>query len=243
MSFAADLFQKTLLSGGRELGLELPRPAVEKMTQFARIMLEANRNLNLTRVVEVQEVAVKHFLDSLSCLLLPWPSRLICLDMGTGAGFPGIPLAIMRPEWSFVLLDSVAKRLQFLEQACAQLAIANVGIEQARAEEAGRDVKQRERYDLVVSRGVARLPVLLELSLPLVRPEGKFVAFKALAGMEELAESSKALAELKGILERTFSLQLPYGMGIRHLFVFGKLGRTPGKYPRRVGIPGKRPLV
>lgn len=242
MNFDQGLFESTLSTAADQWGLSISKAELAKMVQFAKIVVKVNQTLNLTRIVEPEEMAIKNFLDSLSCLLLDWPAKLRCLDLGTGAGFPGVPLALCRPEWSIVLLDSLRKRLTFLEEASQQLGLANVTTLHARAEDAGQDKKQRESYDLVVSRAVASLPVLLELSTPLLKVGGHFVAFKASEAGAELASSARALKELNVELEQVFPLALPVDMGERNLLVFRKIGATPRLYPRRAGIPNKKPL-
>ncbi|NLJ81089.1 MAG: 16S rRNA (guanine(527)-N(7))-methyltransferase RsmG [Firmicutes bacterium] len=243
MMFSEDLFRKALLDGSAQLGLEIKPLALEKMLRFTNLLLEENKRQNLTGLVQPEEVAVKHFLDSLSCLLLPWQSELKCLDLGTGAGFPGIPLALARPRWTFLLVDSRAKRLQFLESALKELEIDNVEVLHSRAEDAGRNPAYRGGFDLVVSRAVAHLPVLLELSIPFLKQSGKFLALKARDAGQELKESELALEELGAKLEQTFPFRLPLQMGKRNLLVFVKAAATPEKYPRKAGIPLKRPLI
>lgn len=242
MGFDAKLFQSTLAQGLQDWELTLSNSQLEAMVEFAQLIVETNRTLNLTRILEPQEMAVKNFLDSLSILKLDWTENLQVLDLGTGAGFPGVPLAIARPSWSLVLLDSLRKRLNFLEEAATALGLENVSTLHARAEDAGQAKEHRETYDLVVSRAVAHLPVLLELCLPLVKVGGYFVAYKSSEAESELEKSSKALKELQGKLEQVFPLELPLQMGERNLLVFRKIAATPPTYPRRAGIPNKKPL-
>lgn len=243
MSFDLALFNSTLTEGLQTWGLACSSGELAQMGQFALKIIEVNRGLNLTRILEPEEMAIKNFLDSLSLLLLEWPEQLRCLDVGTGAGFPGMPLALCKPEWSVTLLDSLRKRLNFLEETSLEMGMDNVATLHARAEDAGQDRSQRETYDLVVSRAVASLPVLLELCSPLVTVGGRFVAFKASEAQLEVAQSEPAMRKLKVELEQTFSLELPRGMGERNLLVFRKIKPTPSSYPRRPGLPTKRPLV
>lgn len=242
MNFDLALFEATLSKSIRAWGLSCSQEALDLMGQFALQIIEVNQGLNLTRILEPEEMAIKNFLDSLSLLLMEWPQELSCLDVGTGAGFPGIPLAMCRSQWSLVLLDSLRKRLNFLEDVAGKLRINNVSTLHARAEDAGQDGNQRESYDLVVSRAVASLPVLLELCSPLVKVGGHFVAFKASEADLEVAQSTVALRELNVELEQTFPIELPLAMGERRLLVFRKTKRTPASYPRRPGLPAKRPL-
>ncbi|NMB00881.1 MAG: 16S rRNA (guanine(527)-N(7))-methyltransferase RsmG [Firmicutes bacterium] len=242
MEFDASIFQSTLRQGLSEWDLSHLEDRIPQMQDFAELIIETNKTLNLTRIVESEEMAIKNFLDSLSCLNLAWPEKMRVLDLGTGAGFPGIPLAIAQPGWSIVLLDSLKKRLKFLDDAIEKLSMTNVSTFHARGEDAGQAPEHRETYDLVVSRAVASLPVLLELCIPLVRVGGHFIAYKSTEAGVELEKSSKAMKELHVQKEQVFSLQLPLDMGERNLLVFKKLGPTPPVYPRRAGVPSKHPL-
>jgi len=242
MSLDSKVFQSTLELGLQEWELGELVDHVPAFTNFAECVIRTNESLNLTRIVEPEEMAIKNFLDSLTLLRLPWQNQVRCLDLGTGAGFPGVPLAIARPEWSFTLLDSLRKRLRFLESAAQEQGLTNLRTLHARAEDAGRAKDQRETYDLVVSRAVAHLPVLLELSIPLVKVGGHFVAYKGSEAATELQESSRALEKLKATVEQVFEVSLPMSMGSRSLLVFRKLASTPSTFPRRAGIPNKSPL-
>lgn len=243
MDFNRELFQSSLLQGLKEWELDLVvKPQLHAVTRFVELVLETNRSLNLTRIVEADEMAIKNVLDSLAPLRLSWPSRQKCLDLGTGAGFPGIPLAICQPQWSWILLDSLRKRLRFLDQAAESLGMVNVATLHARAEDVGQAADHRESYDLVVSRAVASLPVLLELGTPLVKVGGVFAAYKGAEVEAELESASRAMEILKVSLERVFPLELPLGMGGRTILLFRKEAPTPSAYPRRAGIPEKRPL-
>lgn len=242
MDFDQKLFESTLVEGLESWGLPHLKPQVNSMAHFAELIISTNQTLNLTRIVEPEEMAIKNFLDSLSLLQLSWPENLRVLDLGTGAGFPGIPLAQVQPGWSFVLLDSLKKRLDFLDRAIESLGLTNVSTLHARGEDAGQSREHRETYDLVVSRAVASLPVLLELCTPLVKVGGHFVAYKSGEAEVELEESAKALRKLEVKLEHVFPLELPLDLGDRKLLIFKKVRSTPPKYPRRAGLPNKRPL-
>jgi 16S rRNA (guanine527-N7)-methyltransferase len=242
MSFDQKAFQSALKLGLGAWELEEFADLLPAFTNFAELVIETNQTLNLTRIVEPEEMAIKNFLDSLALLRLDWPLQVNCLDLGTGAGFPGVPLAMARPEWSLTLLDSLRKRLRFLERAAQEQGLGNLTTLHARAEDAGQDKRHRQTYDLVVSRAVAHLPVLLELATPLVKVGGYFVAYKGSEARAERKESSQALNKLNVELERVFDLNLPLDMGARTLLVFRKLGPTPPSYPRKAGIPGKLPL-
>ncbi|HBG01706.1 MAG TPA: 16S rRNA (guanine(527)-N(7))-methyltransferase RsmG [Firmicutes bacterium] len=242
MDFNRDLFQSTLLQGLKDWDLGALRPGIPAITRYVELVLKTNQTLNLTRIVEPEEMAIKNVLDSLALLRLDWPAKLSCVDLGTGAGFPGVPLALCRPDWSIVLLDSLLKRLRFLDQAAETIGLTNVVTLHARAEEAGQAKEHREKYDLVVSRAVASLPVLLELASPLVKVGGVFVAYKSGDALAELEQSSKALRELRMQTERVFPTELPLSMGDRNLLLFRKKAATPPLFPRRPGLPSKQPL-
>lgn len=242
MDFDVTLFQSALLQGLEEWELEELSSSLPAFTRFAESIVETNQTLNLTRLVGPEEMAVKNIVDSLGLLRLEWPLTTSCLDLGTGAGFPGVPLALCRPRWSVVLLDSLRKRLRFLEGAARDLGITNVTTLHARAEDAGQDENHRQTYDLVVSRAVALLPVFLELATPLVKVGGCFVAYKSSEAHTELKESSGAMGKLNVGLEQVFEMDLPFSMGERSLLVFRKYAPTPQAYPRRAGLPNKQPL-
>lgn len=236
-------FREALAAGLADLGLHIPQAQQEKLTQFAALVEEGNRRQNLTRITSPQEMAVKHFVDSLSCLLVkPEETGVRCLDVGTGPGFPGIPLAICRPGWQVVLLDSLRKRLAFLDSAVKELGLQNTDTVHARAEDAGRDSGFRESFDFVVSRAVARLPILLELCLPFVKVGGMFVAMKGAEGKIEVEESGNALSQLGGAVDNIVEFTLPQGFGERMLIVVQKVNPTKQMFPRRAGIPAKQPL-
>ena len=242
MDFNRDLFQSTLLQGLKAWDLDALQTWIPAITRYVELVLDTNQTLNLTRIVEPEEMAIKNVLDSLALLRLDWPARLSCVDLGTGAGFPGVPLALCRRDWSIVLLDSLRKRLRFLDHAAETMGLTNVVTLHARAEDAGQAKEHREKYDLVVSRAVASLPVLLELASPLVKVQGAFVAYKSGDAPSELEQSSKALRELNMQVEHVFPLELPLFMGERNLLLFRKKATTPPLYPRRPGLPGKQPL-
>lgn len=242
VDFEQDRFEKTLEAGLEELSLSITKEEISKMSRFARSVVITNRSLNLTRILSMEEMAIKHFVDSLSCFLIDLPPHLKCMDVGTGAGFPGIPLAICRPGWSVVLLDSLRKRLKFLDQVRDDLKLENTVTLHARAEDAGQDKRHREQYDLVFSRAVASLPILLEFCGPLTKVGGRFVAMKGQDGDEEVEISGKASRILGLEVEETISFSLPLNMGERQIIVFRKLKNSPKKYPRRAGVPAKQPL-
>lgn len=241
-SFASE-FRRALQTGFDEWGIEVLDEQQARMLRFAQMVLEGNERLNLTRITEPQEMAIKHFVDSLACLLVKLPAgNLRCIDVGTGAGFPGVPLAICRPGWDFILLDSLKKKLSFIDEALDALGITNARTLHARAEDAGQDHELRGQFDLVVSRAVAWLPILVELCIPLLRVGGLFIAMKGAEGTQEMEESGMALRELGSSIAEVVNLELPLGMGDRTLIVIKKDAPTKKCYPRRAGTPSKKPL-
>lgn len=243
MSYDRTLFSEILKQALVSSHIHITDAALTAMAEFASLIADANQSLNLTRLIEPDEMAIKNFFDSLSLLRLETRENIRLLDLGTGAGFPGMPLALARPTWTIVLLDSLRKRLNFLDGVIKQLGLEKTTTLHARAEDAGQAKEHRERYDVVVSRAVASLPVLLELCTPLVKVGGTFVAFKASDAENELASSKRALYELQMELEQVFHMELPLAMGERNLLVFRKLAPTPQRYPRRAGLPSKQPLA
>ncbi|MER3405912.1 MAG: 16S rRNA (guanine(527)-N(7))-methyltransferase RsmG, partial [Chloroflexota bacterium] len=211
-------------------------------------LTEANRQVNLTAITGYVEVQTKHFLDSLTCLLA-LPSEMAApdaptglADVGTGAGFPGVPLKLVRPRFQLTLIESIRKKTDFLHRLVAELGLEDVTILTARAEEVGRDPAHRERFDAVVARAVARLDVLAEYCLPLCRVGGVFIALKKAPVSEELALAAEPMALLGGRAARVVEPDLtPYLTG-RVLVVVEKIRPTPERYPRRAGMPAKRPL-
>jgi len=211
--------------------------------RYMDILLEWNRKFNLTAITEPDEIIAKHFLDSL-CLspLIPGGSSVI--DVGTGAGFPGVPLLIAAPDLKLTLLDSLGKRVAFLENLLAELGLPARCVH-ARAEDAGRDAAFREQYDFAVSRAVSRLNVLAELCLPFVRVGGGFIAMKGPRGpdmTEEINEAAAALRELGGQIEEIKDAK-PGGNIAHTLIIVRKLSPTPPKYPRRPGKTAKYPII
>lgn len=236
-------FAGVLVAAAGESGIELTAGQVERCARFAGLVLEGNKRLNLTSLVSAEEMAVKHFVDSFSCLKIgTWPEGGRSVDVGTGAGFPGVALAILRPDMRWVLLDALGKRVEFLKGALQGLGLHQVQCVHGRAEEMGRKEGWREGFDVAVARAVAPLPELLEYCLPLVRRGGGCLAMKGPEGAEEIAQAERAAGVLGAALEMERPFQLPGGAGARLLLWYTKERDTPGAYPRRAGIPHKRPL-
>ncbi len=228
------------------LGFDLTPAQIAAFRTYAAELAEWNEKFNLTAIKSPADVEIKHFADSLSCLLAfrnQHASRAFrMVDIGTGAGFPGIPLKIVCPEMKLTLVESVGKKVTFLEHVVNKLELKDVTALKARGEEVGRDAAHRECYDWAVARAVAELPTLLELLLPLVKVGGKVLAQKGENAPAEAQGAEKAARILGGTLERVTPVELPGVAGCRYLVVFVKTAATPAKYPRRPGVPGKEPL-
>ena len=227
-------------------GFTVTTNQLAQLTAYYEMLIETNKQLNLTAITDPHEVAVKHFVDSLTALdddahIFKQGAKL--LDLGTGAGFPGIPLAIMRPDLEIVLFDSLQKRLNFLSAVISELDLSKVTTLHGRAEDMSHDDRHREAYDLVTSRAVARLPVLLEWALPYVKQNGYMVALKGAAYEDEINEATKALTILKGNIEQVKPVQLPTLTDKRAIIYIKKTGVTPKLYPRKPKDIKTKPLV
>lgn len=220
---------------------QLTEAQAETLYKYMEKVLDRNRFINLTAVREPEEFLARHYIDSLDALRLPeYQKADTIIDVGTGGGFPGIPLALASPEKRFVLMDSLRKRLRVIREFADDLEIGNVEMVHGRAEDLGRNPAHRERYDLAVSRAVADLPVLCEYCLPLVKPGGFFLAYKGPEGEGECRRAAKAIQALGGRFLRVEAGTAP-GMG-HTLCLIQKLKVTPEKFPRKAGIPSKEPL-
>lgn len=234
-----------LKAGAEEWGLILTPDQVEAFELYYRQLVVWNERANLTAITDYEEVQIRHFLDSLSCLqvLTDLSPEARCIDIGAGAGFPGLPLKIIRPQLRLTLLESTGKKVRFLEHMVRKLGLQGVELIKGRAEELGRRPDRRESYDVALARAVAQLPVLLEYALPLLKLGGLFVAQKGMEIEEELVGARPAMEVLGGRLKEVREVHLPGLEAVRHLVVVEKVSLTPDKYPRRAGIPAKRPLV
>lgn len=225
------------------LGIELTDKQVEQFIQYFEILVEWNKVMNLTGITEYEEVVEKHFVDSLSLVnVLNLQTRETVIDIGTGAGFPGIPLKIAFPHLKITLLDSLNKRIKFLNTVIDTLGLENIETIHGRAEDFAKQTEYREQYDLCVSRAVANLSTLSEYCLPYVKVGGMFVPYKSGEIDEEVKNASKAISILGGKNIDTVKFQLP-GTDIGRSFVkIEKVKNTAKKYPRKAGLPSKEPL-
>ena len=222
-------------------GLSLDARMCGQFSQYADLLVEWNAHVNLTAITDEEGIAVKHFVDCLSAASL-LPEGATVVDVGTGAGFPGLPFAIVRPDVSVTLLDSLDKRVKFLTAVTQALSLPNVRTQHGRAEDFGIDPAWRDAFDVATARAVAGLPVLLEYCLPFVKPGGIFLAMKEPGAQEEAAASEKALQVLGGRIVEIRSFLLPDTDMERNLVVVRKTGRTPKGYPRKSGKPAKAPI-
>jgi 16S rRNA (guanine527-N7)-methyltransferase len=225
------------------IGLHLTPAQLAALDKYEQELLDWNSRFNLTAIDHPEKFKVKHFLDSLTCLLAMRGTPIErVVDVGTGAGFPGIPLKIACPRMRLTLVESVGKKANFCRHAVKTLQLAEVEVVQERAETAGLLPEHRERYDWATARAVAGMPVLVEYLLPLVRVGGKALAMKGENGPAEAQASEKALRLLGGHLQQIIPVTLPGVEEQRYLIVIEKQAATPDQYPRRVGVPSKRPL-
>lgn len=229
--------------GLTDLGISLSEEQLTQFIKYYELLIEKNRVMNLTAITDFDEVVQKHFLDSLSLVkvLEEKPVGKI-LDMGTGAGFPGIPIKIAFPDCSMTLVDSVNKKIGFIQEAVQVIGLHNVEAIHGRVEDLGHDVSHREQYDLVVSRAVAALPVLVEYCLPFVKLGGAFLSYKSVKVDEELSAGKKAIQVLGGRIKKDVRFQLPGTEIERAFLLIEKEKPCPKKYPRKAGTPTKTPI-
>ncbi|HUV75953.1 MAG TPA: 16S rRNA (guanine(527)-N(7))-methyltransferase RsmG [Dehalococcoidales bacterium] len=227
--------------------MELSPGQLEQFQLYYQELVDWNRRINLTAITDYEEVQIKHFLDSLTVVLaLKQPTgsgRFRLMDVGTGAGIPGIPLKILLPDIKLALLDATAKKAAFLHHIKDKLGLDDVEIVVGRAEEVAHETKYREQFELVLSRAVADLPALVELTLPFCAIGGSFIAQKKGAVDLEVSQAARAISILGGNLRELKKIDLAEFTDERWLVVVEKIGLTPEKYPRRPGIPAKRPLL
>lgn len=260
----ADL--RLLQAGASELGLELTRDQLSAFSLYMNELLRWNKRANLTAIVAPDEIQTKHFLDSLACLLgfpgveasreqpgvstsgdlagrLNRGTGLSCIDVGTGAGFPGIPIKICLPEMRLTLVEAIGKKTAFLSHMVTLLKLENTRVLTTRAEDLARIAGERESYDIAVARAVSRLAVLAELCLPFCRVGGRVIAPKKGDLAEEMEEGRYAVELLGGAYEEPIPVRLSILGDERFIVVIDKEAPTPHQYPRRAGVPAKRPLV
>ena len=224
-----------------EFNIEINDKQLEQFDKYMKLLLEWNEKINLTAIVEPDEVKIKHFLDSLTILkYIESDDRII--DIGTGAGFPGIPLKIIKTNSKITLLDSLNKRINFLNLVIEQLELKDIQAIHGRAEEYAKNKIYREKYDIAVSRAVANLSTLVEYMLPFVKVGGKCICMKGANVNEEIEKAKNAINELGGKIEKIDNFYLSKNENERNIIIIKKIKETKLKYPRKAGIPSKEPL-
>lgn len=231
--------QELLKEGTKKLGIETGDAQLDALVKYARLLQEWNEKMNLTAITDDEGIATKHFLDSMTAIVTG-KVRGRVIDVGCGAGFPGLVLKIMCPDIELTLLDSLAKRLTFLDAVCTELRLDGVETVHARAEDGAR--RMRESFDTVVSRAVANMTVLAELCLPFVKVGGYFLALKGPLADEELSAAARAIEVLGGKVESVFSADIPFTDLSHRIIIVKKVRQTPMQYPRKAGIAAKSPI-
>ena len=225
----------------KDLGVRFFVEQQEQFFEYMKLLIKWNERMNLTAITDPDEIILKHFIDSITILKeIKDDSKLV--DVGTGAGFPGIPLSIMNPTLKITLVDSLNKRLIFLQEVVKELKLKNVEIIHARAEELGQNKEYRESFDVATSRAVANLSTLSEYLIPLVKINGKVISMKASGAQNEINEARKAIKVLGGSIEKIEEFNLPQTDIGRTIIVIKKKEETNRKYPRKAGIPSKDPI-
>ncbi|WP_342480898.1 16S rRNA (guanine(527)-N(7))-methyltransferase RsmG [Paenibacillus sp. FSL L8-0340] len=228
----------------QEQGIKLNPEQLKQFELYYQELVSWNEKMNLTGITERDQVYTKHFYDSLSlAFYLKMEDAKSLADIGSGAGFPGIPLKICFPHLKLTIVDSLSKRISFLQHVCDTLGLENVQLIHGRAEDVSRQFVHRDAYDIVTARAVARLSLLNEFCLPFTKKEGVFAAMKGSDPAEELKEAKFSFKELRAELQKVESFSLPVEESARHIVIIRKTGATPAKYPRKAGIPAKSPLI
>ncbi len=226
--------KELLLQGANALGLSIGSNQWEQFAAYSALLKEWNEKMNLTAIVDDDGIAIKHFLDSILPLAhIDFPEGASLADVGTGAGFPGLPIKIVRPDFQVTLIDALNKRVKFLETVCDALHLSGVSCIHGRAEDLGKDKDYREQFDVLTSRAVANLKVLCEYCLPFVKVGGVFVALKAQEVEEELLTAKPMIGTLGGKVEQVIDAPLPQTDMMRKLVVIRKVAPTPSQFPRR----------
>lgn len=241
-AYIESIFEKNM----RSIGIQLSEYQMEQFYKYYSLLIDWNQKINLTSITDIRDVYEKHFLDS-SCGVLAIEKygvseKLRMIDVGTGGGFPGVPLKIIYPDMHITLLDSLNKRIQFLNEIIQELGLKNIETIHGRAEEMGRHKDFRENYDISVSRAVANLSTLSEYCTPFLNKDGFFISYKSKNVDEELEQSKIALSKLNTMVDNVIQYDLPGTDVARTLVMIKKTGKTPSAYPRKAGTPQKKPL-
>ncbi len=237
-------FVDELKVAATEYGLNLTEDQISAFNKYYELLYEWNKKINLTAITEPKDVAIKHMVDSLSCFKADlFKENTSLIDVGTGAGFPGLPLKIFYPSLKLTLLDSLNKRVKFLQLVVDELGLKDVEVIHARSEEAARNKKYREKFDLATARAVARLPIICEYCLPFVKDGGTFIALKGRQYEEEATQAQKAIKILGGEIADIMPVKLPEIDDKRAVIYIKKIKSTPKTYPRKAGTPERNPIV
>ena len=234
-------FKNKIIDLSKKINVQLNDEQTTKYFKYMNLLLDWNEKINLTAITEVDDVILKHFIDSMTILkYIEDGSKII--DVGTGAGFPGIPIAIMKEDTEINLLDSLNKRINFLKEVCSELKIDNVEAIHGRAEEMGQNKQHREKYDITISRAVANMTTLVEYLLPFVKVGGICICMKGAEIDKELEEAKFAIKELGGEIVNQEKFMLPNSDMARNIVLIKKIKQTSNKYPRKAGTPSKSPM-
>ncbi|CBL92281.1 MULTISPECIES: 16S rRNA (guanine(527)-N(7))-methyltransferase RsmG [Leuconostoc] len=228
----------------KNAGITLTKHQIQQFEDYFDMLIATNEHVNLTAITEKNDVYLKHFYDSLTVSFYEQDlqtAEKTLIDIGTGAGFPSLPLKIVFPQLKITMVDSLQKRINFLQEVVTTLDLSGVEIIHGRAEDIGQNLRYREAFDYATARAVARTSVLAEYTLPFVKKGGKFIVMKGAAAQQELADGKQALATLGGVLHDEFEFSLPNG-DVRYIQIVNKNKKTPKQYPRQAGTPSKKPI-
>ena len=234
-------FKNKIMELSKKIDINISEMQVEKFNEYMQLLLEWNEKINLTAITDESEIILKHFIDSLTVLKYVKENNKI-IDVGTGAGFPGIPLAIMNLNINISLLDSLNKRINFLNEVSKKLELKNIKTIHGRAEDFGQNKENREKFDVAVSRAVANMTTLAEYLLPFVKVGGYAICMKGPNIEEELDKAKFAIKELGGIIEKVDNFNLPGSDIERNIVIIKKISNTPNRYPRKAGTPSQSPM-
>lgn len=235
-------FYKYLDQQARKIDIMLSEEQLQKFYKYMKLLLEWNEKINLTAIIEPKEIILKHFIDSLS-IIKYIKNKNSLVDVGTGAGFPGIPIKIVLPEIKVILIDSLNKRITFLNEVISQLDLKYIEAVHSRVEDFARNKEYREKFDVATARAVAQLPIILEYLIPLTKVKGNIICMKGNKIDEEIKKSKKAISVLGGNLEKIDNFYLPDTDIERNIIIVNKVEKTSSKYPRKAGIPSKNPII